>query len=58
MPKKEKLIEPIPATMEKIVQSFFVNHPKPRDPSKEKEFKKGVTYPRNGINSSPKSRKS
>ena len=37
MPKKEKLIEPIPATMEEVVRSFFANHPKPRDPEKEKE---------------------
>ena len=58
MPKKPRLIEPIPATMEEIVQSFFANHPKPRDPSKEKPSKRGVTYTRNGINSSPKSRKS
>ena len=58
MPKKPRLIEPIPATMEEIVQSFFVNHPKPRGLSKERKSKKGVTYPRNGINSSPKSRKS
>ncbi len=40
MPKKPKLIEPIPATMEEIVQSFFANHPKPRDPSKERKPQK------------------
>ena len=39
MPKKEKLIEPIPATMEEVVKSFFANHPKPRDPEKEKQIK-------------------
>ena len=37
MPKKEKLIEPIPATMREVVRSFFANDPKPRDPEKEKE---------------------
>ena len=36
MPKKEKLIEPIPATMDEIVEAIFANHPKPRDPDKEK----------------------
>ena len=36
MPKKEKLIEPIPATMDEIVEAIFANHPKPRDPGKEK----------------------
>lgn len=40
MPKKEKLIEPIPATMDEIIEAIFANHPKPRDPSKEK-IKKG-----------------
>ncbi len=45
MPKKEKLIEPIPATMEEVVQSFFANHPKPRDPSKEKPKKRGNLSP-------------
>ena len=37
MPKKPKLIEPIPATMKEVVKSFFANHPKPRDPEKEKK---------------------
>ena len=37
MPKKDKLIEPIPATMQEVVRSFFANDPKPRDPEKEKE---------------------
>ena len=37
MPKKEKLIESIPATMQEVVRSFFANDPKPRDPEKEKE---------------------
>ena len=37
MPKKEKLIEPIPATMEEVVKSFSANHPKPRDPKKGKQ---------------------
>ena len=36
MPKKEELIEPIPATMDEIVEAIFANHPKPRDPSEEK----------------------
>ena len=40
MPKKPKLIEPIPATMQEIVRSFFANDPKPRDPGKEKEERK------------------
>ncbi len=39
MPKKEKLIEPIPATMQEVVRSFFANDPKPRDPEKEKQIK-------------------
>lgn len=42
MPKKEKFIEPIPATMDEIVEAIFANHPKPRDPSKEK-IKEGAT---------------
>ena len=37
MPKKEKLIEPIHATMEEVVKSFFANHPKPRNPEKGKQ---------------------
>lgn len=37
MPKKEKLIEPIPATMKEVVKSIFAKHPKPRDPEKEKQ---------------------
>ena len=37
MPKKSKLIEPIHATMKEVVKSFFANHPKPRDPEKEKK---------------------
>lgn len=37
MPKKEKFIEPIRATMEEVIRSFFANDPKPRDPEKEEE---------------------
>ena len=37
MPKKEKLIEPIPATMQEIVKVIFADDPKPRDPAKEKK---------------------
>ena len=37
MPKKEKLIEPIPATMKEVVRAFFANDRKPRDPEKERE---------------------
>ena len=43
MPKKEKFIEPIRATMQEVVRSFFANDPKPRDPEKEKQ-KKGRIY--------------
>ena len=39
MPKKEKLIEPIRATMQEVIRSFFANDPKPRDPEKEKQKK-------------------
>ncbi len=39
MPKKQKLIEPIPATMKEVVRSFFANDPKPRDSEKEKQEK-------------------
>ena len=39
MPKKEKLIEPIPATMKEVVRSFFANDPKPRNPKEEKQKK-------------------
>ncbi len=35
MSKKSKLIEPIPATMQEVVKSFFANHPKPRNPKKD-----------------------
>ena len=44
MPKKEKLIEPISATMKEVVRSFFANDPKPRDPEKEKKQEKMVSY--------------
>ena len=44
MPKKEKLIEPIPATMKEVVRSFFANDPKPRDPKKEKKQEKVQSY--------------
>lgn len=46
MPKKEKLIEPIPATMKEVVGTIFANHPKPRDPEKEREEQKseGITF--------------
>ena len=44
MPKKTKLIEPIPATMQEIVRAVFANHPEPRDPEKEKNFSDGVTH--------------
>ena len=37
MPKKPKLIEPIPATMQEIVRAIFADDPKPRDPEKGKE---------------------
>ena len=47
MPKKPKLIEPIPASMEEIAQSFFINRPKPRDPSKEEKQKKTAKTERN-----------
>ena len=39
MPKKGKLIEPIRATMQEVIRSFFANDPKPRDPEKEEEKK-------------------
>ena len=42
MGKRQKLIEPIPASMEEIVQSFFAKWPKPRDPSQEKKPKKNA----------------
>ena len=35
MPKKSKLIEPIPATMKQVVKSFFAKDPKPKKPSKK-----------------------
>lgn len=38
MPKREKLIEPIPATMQEVVRAIFANDPEPRDPGKEKTF--------------------
>ena len=44
MPKKEKLIEPIRATMQEVIRSFFANDPKPRDPEKEKQQKKVRIY--------------
>ena len=44
MPKKEKLIEPIPATMKEVVKVVFAKHPKPRDPEKEKEKGKIHSY--------------
>ena len=40
MSKKPRLIEPMPANMEEIVQSFFAKWPEPRDPTKEKKQKK------------------
>ena len=40
MPKKEKLIEPIPATMKEVVRAFFANDPKPRDPGEGKRERK------------------
>ena len=40
MSKKPRIIEPIPASMEEIAQSFFAKWPEPRDPSKEKKQKK------------------
>ena len=40
MPKKPRIIEPIPASMEEIVQSFFAKWPEPRDSSKEKKQRK------------------
>ncbi len=43
MPKKPKIIEPIPPSMEEIVQSFFAKWPEPRDPSKGKKPKKTKT---------------
>ena len=42
MPKKGKLIEPIRATMQEVVRSFFANDPKPRDPEKEKQKEAGI----------------
>ena len=39
MPRKPKLIEPIPATMQEIVRAIFADDPKPRDPAKEKQKK-------------------
>jgi len=44
MPKKEKLIEPIPATMQEVVGLLFANDTKPRDPEKEKKLKKVESY--------------
>ena len=44
MPKKEKLLEPIHATMKEVVRSFFAKDPKPRDPKKEKNLKKAGSY--------------
>lgn len=40
MPRKSKLIEPIPASMEEIAQSFFAKWPEPRDPNKKKKQEK------------------
>ena len=56
MPKKEELIEPIPATMDEIVEAIFANHPKPRDP--EEKFKKGGNPSRQPSPKTPKTRKS
>ena len=58
MPKKEELIEPIPATMEEIVEAIFANHPEPRDPEKEKNFSDRVTHFPNHSDFPPKSEKS
>ena len=44
MPKKEKLIEPIPATMQEIVGAIFATDAEPRGPEKEKNFSDGVTH--------------
>ena len=45
MPKKERLIESIPATMQEVlVRSFFANDPKLRDPEKEKKQIKAESY--------------
>lgn len=57
MPEKDELIEPIPATMNEIVGAIFANHPKPRDPSKEKIKKEG-NPPSQSFNFSTKTRKS
>ena len=35
MPKKPKIIEPIPATMDQVVKSFFTKDPKPKKSSQE-----------------------
>ena len=38
MPKKSKLIEPIPASMEEVVRAIFTNYPKPKkNPKKAKK---------------------
>ena len=36
MPEKDELIEPIPVTMDEIVEATFADHPEPRDSGKEK----------------------
>ena len=43
MPRKPRIIEPIPASMEEIAQSLFAKWPESRDPSKEKKPKKTKT---------------
>ena len=57
MPKKEELIEPIPATMDEIVEAIFANHPEPRDPSKEK-IKEGDNLSPQSLNFTAETRKS
>lgn len=57
MLKKEELIESIPATMDEIVEAIFANHPKPRDPDKEK-IKKGDKLSSQSFNFFAKTRKS
>lgn len=45
--------EHMPVTMDEIVEAIFANHPKPRDPSKEK-IKEGATRLRNPLIFPPK----